>query len=531
MKIFKMLFITTVAMLAFTGCDDSQKEGEYCGNDRAEEGEACDGKDLGGFTCESFGIYGSEGSVKCTDTCEIDMTDCIKPCGNGLIDKDDGEECDGTNIDGKQCSDFGYSGGYLACANDCSFNFEGCFYPECGNGYLEDGEECDGSALGENTCDSLGHEPGSLRCNEDCTLNIEGCGFAFVSISAGYQHTCGILTDGSGWCWGFNGAGQLGDGTHEERTYPVMVSGMEEGIEKISGGREHSCAVKADGSAWCWGKNTSGQLGNGDLEDTMIPAGVSGMSEGVKSICPGADHTCALKSDGSLWCWGSNVSGQIGDGTTEDRHEPVRVESLNYNVISVECGYDHTCVQIDDGSVWCWGSNESGQVGDSTTENRLVPVMVESVGKDITQISVGANHNFAVKNDNSVYGWGMGGFSQLGDGNATNQETPVAISPLENSVQKISAGSIFSCALKLDGTVWCWGFNLFGQLGTGSVDSQSLPVQTQVLTSGVEQLVTGSNHACVLKTDGSVWCWGKNEDGQLSTGDNEDRLIPTPIIP
>ncbi|MEW6713361.1 MAG: hypothetical protein AB1403_26305, partial [Candidatus Riflebacteria bacterium] len=366
--------------------------------------------------------------------------ECVDHCGNGIIDADEGEECEENLLAGKNCTDFGYSSGFLACSSDCSYNFEGCFYPECGNGFVEDDEECDGVDLGDHSCTSLGKEAGTLRCNEDCTLNTEGCGFAFISLSAGYQHTCGITKNNSAWCWGINNKGQLGIGNTETKTSPTSVIGLEEDTLMISGGREHSCAIKTNGSLWCWGKNDFGQLGNGQLEDSLVPVSVTNMENGVTSVSIGADHTCALKTDGSVWCWGKNESGQLGNGTTEFSDTPIMVTELEYSVTALDSGFAHNCVQKMDGSAWCWGNNENGQIGDSTESVRLTPVWVENLGFDVSLVVTGTFHNFVIKNDRSVYAWGMGGFSQLGDDNSISHSSPVAISALENETLKLSAG-------------------------------------------------------------------------------------------
>ncbi|MGC9079924.1 MAG: RCC1 domain-containing protein, partial [Nanopusillaceae archaeon] len=193
-------------------------------------------------------------------------------------------------------------------------------------------------------------------------------------IAAGGSHTCALLSDGTVKCWGSNDDGQLGDGTNVYRHTPVIVQNLSNAIA-IAAGESHTCALLSDGTVWCWGYNAFGQLGYGTyFTDRYTPVKVQNLSNAI-AIAAGGYHTCALLSDRTVWCWGSNYFGQLGDGTREDRHTPVKVQNLS-NVIAIAAGWYHTCALLYDGTVWCWGDNDDGQLGDGTNITRYTPVKV-----------------------------------------------------------------------------------------------------------------------------------------------------------
>jgi alpha-tubulin suppressor-like RCC1 family protein len=301
------------------------------------------------------------------------------------------------------------------------------------------------------------------------------CGIAGgprAKVSAGEYHTCAIKQDGSLWCWGWNFSGQLGDGTNTSRTTPVQI--MSSGVSSVSLGGLHTCAVKTDGSLWCWGYNNSGQLGDGTNADKNTPVQV--MSSGVSSVAAGRHHTCAVKTDGSLWCWGNNDYGQLGDGTNTSRNTPVQI--MSSGVSSVALGGGHTCAVKTDGSLWCWGSNFYGQLGDGTNADKTTPVQIMSSG--VSSVALGYSHTCAVKTDGSLWCWGNNDSGQLGDGTNTSRNTPVQIM---SGVSSVALGGAHTCAVKTDGSLWCWGYNADGQLGDGSA-WRNTPVYIMNLGSG-----------------------------------------------
>jgi alpha-tubulin suppressor-like RCC1 family protein len=450
-------------------------------------------------------------------------------CGNNI--KEDGEVCDGTDVDGETCESLGLGEGTLVCRDDCSgFDAGGCTSAiECGNNIKEESEVCDGTDVDGETCESLGLDEGTLVCRTDCSgFDASGC-FAGQpqSISAG-GHTCTVQDNSTVWCWGRNDDGQLGDGTNDESNTPVLVSGLTD-VTKISAALSHTCAVEnsvLDGTVWCWGYNENGRLGDGTWDSKNTPVQVSGLTDVIEVSAQGR-HTCALKSDGTAWCWGYNGHGQLGDGNWDtSAHTPVQVANLT-DIVVISAGANHTCALKSDGTAWCWGFNEDGRLGDGTYDSKNTPVQVSGL-TDVIGISAGSNYTCVLKSDGTAWCWGSNEDGQLGDGTYDSKNTPVQVSGLSDAIG-ISAGSRHTCVLKSDGTAWCWGLNEDGRLGDGTYDSQNTPVKVGGL-SDVIGISAGSRHTCVLKSDGTSLCWGFNEDGRLGDGTYDSKNTPVQTV-
>ena len=254
----------------------------------------------------------------------------------------------------------------------------------------------------------------------------------FVSLVGGLEHSCGVNDEGVVWCWGRNDKGQLGDGSTVDHEVPVGVSGLST-VVSLGDGSKHSCAVLGDGSVRCWGLNNQGQLGNGTTIDSPVPVTVTGLSAGV-AVSGGVEHSCAVRSDGTVRCWGRNDKGQLGNGTTSDSWVPVQVVGVGGvgvlgSVVEIDAGLKHNCVRSSDGTVRCWGLNNAGQLGDNTTTDSSRPVQVKGVGASgvlsgIVTIGTGANHGCAAHQTHTVYCWGLNNEGQLGNDTTTNSPTP-----------------------------------------------------------------------------------------------------------
>lgn len=340
-------------------------------------------------------------------------------------------------------------------------------------------------------------------------------------VAAGFRHSLAVRSDSSTWGWGDNGSGQLGNDTVLFSLLPVQVSALA-GISSIAGGGwANSLALKDDGTVWSWGYNGWGELGNGTTEDSAIPIQVMSLSN-VVQIAGGEYHALALRSDGTVWSWGRNDSGQLGDGTFTMRSTPVLTGGLT-GVVALSSKGRHSMALTDDGAVWSWGSNLSGQLGDGTGSDSSTPLRVAGLS-DVVTIGVGLYHSIAVKTDGTVWSWGDNTRGQLGDGTNIDRLTPVQVAGLSN-VTAAAGGEYHSIVLKGDGTVWSWGWNTFGQLGDGTTTDRFTPVQVLNLDD-VIGLDSGWWHNIAVKSSGMVYTWGNNDRGNLGDGTDIRKLVP-----
>jgi len=295
----------------------------------------------------------------------------------------------------------------------------------------------------------------------------------------------------------------------------------------MSAGYAHNCLVTTKGKLQCWGYNVSGQVGDGTTTNVLAPVTVSGLSKGTKAVAPGYYHTCALTTKGKAKCWGYNGYGALGNNTTANSLVPVTVYGLSKGVKAISASYLHTCALTTKGKVLCWGDNTYGQLGDNTTTNSLKPVTVYGLSKGVKAISAGYLHTCALTTKGKVLCWGNNGSGQLGDNTTTNSLKPVTVYGLSKGVKAISAGYTTTCATTTKGKAKCWGDNTYGQLGNGTTTSSPKPVTVSGLSKGVKATKPGVLHTCALTTKGKVLCWGNNAYGEL--GDNSTTNSTTPV--
>ena len=360
-------------------------------------------------------------------------------------------------------------------------------------------------------------------------VDVSGLASGVAAIAAGLGHTCALTTGGAVKCWGNNSSGQLGDNSTANSMAPVDVSGLESGVGAITAGSAHACALTMSAGVKCWGHNPDGQLGDGFTTDRLTPVDVVGLVSGVAAIGAGGSHTCAVTSGGGVKCWGRNSSGQLGDNSTTNRETPVDVSGLASGVAAVAVGGYHTCALVTGGGAKCWGENYSGQLGDYSTSDRLTPVNVSGLASGVESITAGSGHTCAVTTGGEVKCWGYNYGGQLGDNFTINRLTPVDVSGLVSGVTAIGAGFEHTCALTTGGGVKCWGRNIYGELGDNSTTVRPNPVDVPGLASGVAALASGTYHTCALTTGGGVKCWGRNLYGALGDNTTTHRLTPVDV--
>jgi alpha-tubulin suppressor-like RCC1 family protein len=368
------------------------------------------------------------------------------------------------------------------------------------------------------------------------TKNIKSILFAFIfssvsfnsnyaqTIAAGGWHSLVVCEDGTVKTFGENATGQLGNGGSTDQSSPVSI-GLS-GFIAVSGGGDqleaHSMALKNDGTVWTWGSNLYGGLGNGGTNNTSTPAQVSSLS-GITAISAGGWHSTALRNDGTVWTWGWNTDGQLGDGTFTDRLVPFQVAGIS-SVTAIAAGTYHVLALKSDGTVWAWGDNEYGQIGNGTTiTDQATPVQVSGLS-GVIKIATGRFFSLALKSDGTVWTWGQNLYGQLGNGNTTDSPLPVQVSGLTN-VTTVTCGAFECHVIKTDETTWAWGRNTYGNLGDGTVTNSSVPVQSVGL-SNVVRVASGTNFALFAKSDGTFWGCGRNASGQLGDGTFTQRNTP-----
>ena len=344
-------------------------------------------------------------------------------------------------------------------------------------------------------------------------------------LSAGLGHTCGVKTDGTLWCWGNNGSGQLGTGVISEdgEARPVQV-GTGTDWATVDTGHSTTCALKADRTLWCFGGGDFGQLGLGAVTSQLTPAQLA-VGTTWSSLAVGAQHACAVRSDGTLWCWGNNGNGQVGDDSTTHRDVPVQVGAVA-TWDTVDAGYSHSCgTRTGTTQAWCWGSNGSNELGNVTSGQAEIPTPLTEDGWQ--RLLPGNQYSCGLRTDDSLWCWGLPFSGQTGG--LGSFATKAAVTP-PSSWSSATPGEEHGCGIRLTGALWCWGRSDSGQVGDGQAHLNVAPV---VIAAGTvwRSVTAGDMHTCGVHQDGTAWCWGHNGSGQLGTGDTETMLAPVPVDP
>lgn len=367
-------------------------------------------------------------------------------------------------------------------------------------------------------------------------------------IVSGGDYTLILKPDGTAWSIGSNFVSQPDDGSGANSTRPAMVTGLER-IRSLSGGQRHAAAVLEDGTVWTWGSNSHGQLGTGTaIDHSSTPVQVKGPDgeeylTGILTVACGDNFTLALGIDGTVWGWGENSSGQLGDGSFLERRAPVRALGLE-KITGISAGRSHSVALTGSGAIIAWGGNEYGQLGNGELHPCNVPPE-NPVFKNAVALDTGRDHTVVLKDDGTVWSWGMNSYGQLGDVTRTDRRLPVQVfagasggSRLED-ITAIGCGYWHTLAVKEDGTVWAWGKNDYSQLGEGTSADWTVPLPVLAGESNVEignyfhdavTVTGGGSHSLILKSDGTVWAWGRNEFGQLADGTATNRAAPAQTL-
>ena len=362
------------------------------------------------------------------------------------------------------------------------------------------------------------------------------------AVSSGYTHTCGVNSLGTGYCWGWNEGGQLGD-TEQLKTdhsVPTKVSGGHS-WQSISAGFNHTCGVTTDGVGYCWGENDSGQLGTGGTTDRLTPTVVKG-NHTWRSIVAGnrggrlfgTNFTCGVTNSDEAYCWGANYYSQLGSPGSPPSLDPILTPALvsgGHKWQSVLPGDVHVCGVTTEGAGYCWGYNSDGQIGDgtiSTAYPRSVPTAV-SGSHSWESIVAGTDHGCGVTTSDITYCWCDGSVGQIGDGTTDQRSTPKLVTG-GHRWNSISTGNGFVCGITTSAEAGCWGYNQFGQLGDGSTTNISVPTAVSGGYSWESLSAGGGLHSCGLTTARALYCWGRDNNGVLGNGLRPSSLIPDAVI-
>jgi alpha-tubulin suppressor-like RCC1 family protein len=356
----------------------------------------------------------------------------------------------------------------------------------------------------------------------------------FASVSAGGSsasgHTCGVTPENFVYCWGANDAGQLGDGTTTDRWLPAPIAvAVDFTMDHVFAGGRHTCGRRTlDLYLMCWGNNSSGQLGDGTTTTRLSPV-LAGTIQTSKASA-GDSHTCVIETARVAFCWGLNTSGQLGDGSVISRSSPVPVSLPGGRQFERDISADsiHTCGVTVVGESFCWGSNSRGQSGSDAGTGSTSPVQAPGPAPAVwQQLQTGALNTCGFSNTFTLYCFGANDFGQLGDGTVTSRSAPTPVATFNS----MSIGPYHSCAISSEG-LWCWGANANGQLGNNGTAQQNSPTLITPPAGVVFKSVsTGRDHTCAVSTDGFAFCWGNNSRGQLGDGTTTSRSVPTRVSP
>ena len=371
-------------------------------------------------------------------------------------------------------------------------------------------------AAGDSSLDADDDAAQDLGGDVEADAPGDGC---VQKVTVGTRFACALTRNDEAWCWGSGDLGQLGQGSLEDSAVPGRTM---EGVTEVVAGCQHACALANDGTVWCWGRNASGNLGSPGVQMSTTPVQVV-TEDGepftdVTTVAAGCAYTCAVRGDETVWCWGQNNTSQLGNGTLNEARTPVQVlvdvgGTPFVGATALAGGGFHTCARKPDGSLWCWGRNDFGHLGNGTGEDSAVAVRADI--EDVVEVSVGFSHSCARTSAGVVSCWGMVDDPLAGPGSvALNSALPQEV--FTGASHVFVEGSTHICAIGAEDALSCWGRNNLGQLGDGTTEFRPQPVKTLLAAArsgGAAQLNT-----CAVTPEGTLFCWGDGERGQLGPG-------------
>lgn len=363
--------------------------------------------------------------------------------------------------------------------------------------------------------DNFGQLGNGVSGSTTTPMAVSGGGTWKALTAGAYATTCGLRPDNTGFCWGIGTHGGNGDGTTSDRQTPTTISGG--GLwQDITPGTFGTCGIRSGGKVYCWGSgNGSAMLGQGNPygdDDYSQPHLVIGGGQ-WKDLDTGDDHVCGIKSDDTLWCWGTDGEGQLGNGAgSTTQYSPIQIGADTWKMIRP--GAYHTCGIKSDDTLWCWGPDWDGELGNGGGSSNVPDAI--SGGGTWKYVSSGPVISCGIKSDDSLWCWGDNSEGTLGNGSNTSSNVPVAVSG-GGTWKTVSVGNTVVCAIRPDDTAWCWGYGQGGALGDGNLTDSNIPVQVDG-GSTWKQIAAGDYHVCGIKPDHTAWCWGEDYDGALGTG-------------
>ena len=384
---------------------------------------------------------------------------------------------------------------------------------------------------------ALGQLGDNTATNKSTPVTTSAGGTNWKQVSGG-KHTAAIKTDGTLWTWGRGTEGQLGNNTATNKSTPVTTFAGGTNWKQVSSGGYHCAAIKTDGTLWTWGSGTYGRLGDNTTTSKSTPVTTFVGGTNWKQVSAGRDHTAAIKTDGTLWTWGLGNYEQLGRSNARvSRLTPVTTFAGGTNwadtptaepedLYTISAATDQTAAIKTDGTLWTWGYGNHGVLGTNDGTTRSTPVTTFAGGTNWKQVSVGYRHSAAIKTDGTLWTWGPGNYGQLGTNDTTQRNTPVTTFAGGTNWKQVSAGFRYCAAIKTDGTLWTWGRGSYGLLGDNTATHRSTPVTTFAGGTNWKQVSSAFYHCAAIKTDGTLWTWGLGSDVRLGTNDTTNRLTP-----